>query len=79
MKAIIVAALLAMLLLFGCAQPQTPVENQDITPAQELQEISGIESELDSYESEFSEIDEILNDPELENIEFVELEESAFQ
>jgi len=74
MKWQIPALAFAALLLFGCTAPQQQGSN---APASS--ELTAYENELSSYDSEFTEIDQMLNDPELENIEFVELEESAFK
>jgi len=75
MKPALVAVLLAALLLFGCTQQN----GQSSTTGSTAQEINTIEGELSGYDAEFTEIEEMLNDPELESMEFVELDESAFQ
>ena len=38
-----------------------------------------MENELSSYDPEFSDIDEMLNDSEIDQMQFIELEESAFK
>jgi len=75
MKAVLIAGLLATLLLFGCTQQQAPNNSTGST----VQEISGMENELSSYDPEFSDIDEMLNDSEIDQMQFIELEESAFK
>ena len=75
MKPALVAVLLAALLLFGCTQQN----GQSSTTGSTAQEISGMENELSSYDPEFSDIDEMLNDSEIDQMQFIELEESAFK
>jgi len=77
MKAITAMAIFALLVLFGCTQPQQ--QSPQDTAGDIAEEIQTYESELSDLDTEFAEIDQILNDSEMENIEFVELEESAFQ
>ena len=81
-KQILILLLVVSLILLGCVNSD-PVVNEENTNTQLNEqpalEDSSLDGELEITDSELTEIESLINENSFEDIEFIELDESAFE
>ena len=79
-KGLLMIAVLAVVLvfLFGCTAQQKS-QNSSLDTSETLKQQQQYEDQINSMTSELNDMNSFVNDPELDMINFVQLDENAFK